>query len=191
MACHPQPGTNLQPSLSGSSALHVLHMDRSGHGWAGPRQSHQMSRGCWRQHDPCTTAECFRSCSPQLGARAGAPRRKRRTPWVCSCQHTPLASPPSSHLPPTAWRRQPLRLRQPLPPRVGRQQRRRSGPLSMLGQCARPAMRVTTRHHRYARRGSTPLKNLLGVFCGFGFCVFSCVVSCAVSCVLMDFRLPS
>ena len=32
---------------------------------------------------------------------------------------------------------------------------------------------------------------LLGVFCGFGFCVFSCVVSCAVSCVLMDFRLPS
>ena len=28
---------------------------------------------------------------------------------------------------------------------------------------------------------------LLGVFCGFGFCVFSCVVSC----VLMDFRLPS
>ena len=31
----------------------------------------------------------------------------------------------------------------------------------------------------------------LGVFCGFGFCVFSCVVSCAVCCVLMDFRLPS
>ena len=30
-----------------------------------------------------------------------------------------------------------------------------------------------------------------GVFCGFGFCVFSCVFSCVVSCVLMDFRLPS
>ena len=28
---------------------------------------------------------------------------------------------------------------------------------------------------------------LFGVFCGFGFGVFSCVVSCA----LMDFRLPS
>ena len=28
---------------------------------------------------------------------------------------------------------------------------------------------------------------LFGVFCGFGFGVFSCVVSC----VLMDFRLPS